>query len=147
MTWLAALIILLGIAIVRQRQTWFWIGCLVTGLGFILTLNLMNMDGFIARQNIERFDDTGKLDIPYLLTLSDDAIPTIAPLLDRVDEFELIDQEQLLNGLGSRLYDLDRDQARRHGPAEFHFAKQRAWLALDQYRRMLDWRVRPMYRW
>jgi hypothetical protein len=135
MIWLVALLGVLLVAILRHRREVFWIGCIVTGLGFILTLNLMNMDGFIARRNIARFDDTGKLDVGYLLSLSDDAIPTVASLIDNrnLDSF---DREQLLRGLGARLYELDRDRAAR-GVFGYHIGKTRAWQVLDNRRETL----------
>jgi hypothetical protein len=136
MVWLAVLLGVLLIAILRHRREVFWIGCIATGLGFVLTLNLINMDGFIARHNIERFADTGKLDVGYLLSLSDDAIPTVATLLDN-NELDAVQSEQLRRGLGARLYVLDRDQKERD-PFGYHIGKTRAWRALDSYRPTLE---------
>jgi hypothetical protein len=134
MIWLVALFIVLTVQILGHRQQLFWLGCLAAGLCFVFTLNVMNMDGYIASRNIARFDKTGKLDVTYLLSLSDDAIPAIAQLLDRpglADEHELI-----LVRLGQRLYELDRDRAARDWPG-YHFGKARAWRALDEYRAVL----------
>lgn len=44
-------------------------------------MNLLNPDAFIARQNIERFTATGKLDVYYLSHLSDDAVPYTTKML------------------------------------------------------------------
>jgi hypothetical protein len=136
MIWLAILLSALLIAILRHRREVFWIGCIVTGLGFILTLNLMNMDGFIANHNIARFEDAGKLDVGYLLSLSDDAIPTVVTLIDNRD-LEVSEREQLLRGLGARLAELDHDRKTR-GVFGYHIGEARAWQALDTYREILQ---------
>jgi hypothetical protein len=124
------------VAIVRHRRAVFWTGCIVTGLGFVLTLNLMNMDGFIASHNIARFEDTGKLDVGYLLSLSDDAIPTVATLIDNPD-LAGFEHERLLRGLAVRLVDLDRDREAR-GLFGYHIGKARARQALDRRRETLQ---------
>jgi hypothetical protein len=136
MIWLAVLLGVLLAAIVRHRRVLFWTGCIVTGLGFVLTLNLMNMDGFIAGHNIARFEDSGKLDVGYLLSLSDDAIPTVATLIDdrALTDYE---REWLIRGLGARLADLDRDREAR-GLFGYHVGKARAWQALDRHRETLQ---------
>lgn len=41
---------------------------------YVLALNFINPDPLIARQNIDRFERTGKLDALYIARLSDDAI-------------------------------------------------------------------------
>jgi hypothetical protein len=101
------------------------------------------MDGFIASRNIDRFHQTGKLDVWYLLTLSDDAIPSVARLIDdnRLDETQ---RGQLLRGLGERLYRLDQDREQRN-TLGYHVAKARAWHALDRQRAWLKPYLSPTY--
>lgn len=53
---------------------------------FVVILNFLNPDAFIAQKNIERFEFSGKLDISYLSQLSDDAIPVIIRLLNVSNE-------------------------------------------------------------
>ena len=53
---------------------------------FIIVMNFLNPDAFIARRNIERYKSTGKIDIYYLVHLSDDAIPVIIGALNILDE-------------------------------------------------------------
>ena len=60
-------------------------------------MNFLNPDLFIARQNIDRFNSTEKLDVYYLGNLSDDAIPEVVKLFDTLDG----DMEM---SLGSELY-------------------------------------------
>ena len=139
MIWLALLLGALLVAILWHRRVWFWAGCVIAGLGFVLTLNVMNMDGFIAAHNITRFAESGKLDVSYLLTLSDDALPTIASLVDNPD-LDVAEREHLLRGLAMRLVALDRDQETR-GLFGYHLGRRRAWKALNAYR----YALRPYY--
>jgi len=53
---------------------------------FLVVMNFLNPDAFIARRNIEQFDATGKLDIYYLSHLSDDAIPDTIKVLNLSNE-------------------------------------------------------------
>jgi hypothetical protein len=46
----------------------------------LLAFSLLNPDGLIAERNVERWRDTGRLDLGYLRTLSADAAPGLASL-------------------------------------------------------------------
>lgn len=144
MIWLAALLCMLLVAILWHKHEVFWIGCIAAGMGFILSLNLINMDGYIASHNIARFEDSGKLDVYYLLSLSDDAVPTLVSLLDNPELGEA-DRDRLLRGLGARLYTLDRDREER-SILGYHFGKNRAWNALDDHREDLQPYIYSRYR-
>jgi hypothetical protein len=136
MIWLGLLFAALLAGIFLHRRQTFWLGCIVTALGFALTLNVMNMDRFIASRNIARFEHGSELDVAYLLSLSDDATPAIAPLLDN-STLTASQRELLLTGLGERLYLLDQDRAER-GKLGYHVGKARAWQALNPYRTVLE---------
>ncbi len=57
-------------------------GIIVIGI-FYLILNFVNIDGYIVKKNIDRYYDTGKIDIFYLCRdLSDDALPQLERLID-----------------------------------------------------------------
>lgn len=133
MAWLAVLlIILLADVLLKRNLKVFFIGGLLCVFGYAATINALNMDRFIASHNVERFAETGKIDIPYLLRLSDDAIPAIVPLI-REQELDEQDRLTLLSGLADRLYVLDRDHAKRKG-VDYHWSKAQAWQALNEYR-------------
>lgn len=55
---------------------------IIASLLMYILLNYANVDSFIAKKNIERFNETGKIDIYYLTHLSYDAIPQVQKLLD-----------------------------------------------------------------
>lgn len=62
----------------------FTIGMILAASGFLVTLNLLNPDAFIVRQNLARYVQTGDLDAAYLTTLSADAVPELLAALTQV---------------------------------------------------------------
>lgn len=76
------LALLLVLAAVRVRLPRFplikWY--IVMGLGAYVLMNYVGMEAAIARLNLERYEQSGKLDGNYLLSLSSDAIPRLSKL-------------------------------------------------------------------
>lgn len=68
-------ILFLGILILEITRRWnyFTLASLLAVLGFILNLNVINVDGFITQRNLNRAAAGSPLDIDYLKTLSMDA--------------------------------------------------------------------------
>lgn len=56
-----------------RKADWFALGVFLAAVGFMVTLNLLNPDAFVAQRNLERYVETGKLDAVYLTSLSEDA--------------------------------------------------------------------------
>ena len=52
-------------------------------IGLVLLGNGIDAEAFVARHNLARADDGAEVDLAYLATLSDDAVPTLAAALDR----------------------------------------------------------------
>ena len=78
--WLAAVFLAVMLAGARWSAGWLprtVVGITVAGL---LMVNILNPEGFVVTQNIERYERTGKIDIFYLGTLSPDAAPALANL-------------------------------------------------------------------
>jgi len=73
--WLALLLAATIVLELVQRRGTFALAMLLACFGFSLSLGLLNVDGFIARQNLQRTRQGYQLDFPYLTTLSDDAVP------------------------------------------------------------------------
>lgn len=80
--WLGLLIVLMIAAIVGLAGRWVPRAALLSGAVFFLAFGLMNPDGWVANRNIERFQQTGKLDTFYLAGLGVDATPAIIKGLD-----------------------------------------------------------------
>lgn len=80
MLWLGALLLYVVILELTKRQRGFALAALTAIMGFSASLNLLNVDAFIAKQNVARLKDGKLLDIPYLASLSNDLVPTLSDL-------------------------------------------------------------------
>jgi hypothetical protein len=80
MHWLGVLFIVFLLALFRVRKNVFSLGSLLVIIGYLGTLNLMNVDLYIADRNIARYRAGQELDIAFLNILSVDAAPAIIPL-------------------------------------------------------------------
>lgn len=75
--WLGVLLISVIILELIQKPTFFTNATLMACVGFVFTLNLINVDSFIVQQNLKRADRGLDLDTQYLVSLSSDAIPQL----------------------------------------------------------------------
>ena len=81
--WLAVIFLFLLYKIFRnEHENSFTFRVFISIVGFLLFMNILNPDAFIAQRNIELFVPQNKLDFVHLSQLSDDAVPVIAKLLD-----------------------------------------------------------------
>ncbi len=143
MLWLA---LLLGWFLVTLwfKPGRFAIGLLVACIGFVGTLDVMNVDGFIASQNIRRYEELGadafrydtstgadyeRIDASYLTTLSDDAIPALVAGVNRLQGKPKWDLEDYLN---ARREELKADDSGRTWPS-YHMAHWRAYGQLERW--------------
>lgn len=75
---LAVIFVLLLIKILKnQNENRFAFPAFMTTIAFLASMNLLNPDAFIARQNLDRFYQTGKLDSHHMAGLSEDALPEV----------------------------------------------------------------------
>jgi len=143
MIWLA---LLLGWFLVTLwlRPGRFAIGVVIACLGFVATLNVMDVDAFIVRRNVERYGQLGstafalrdvydpydsRIDPTYLTGLSEDAIPA---LVQNVDRLAGEPKREVANYLRGKLLDMESDATQRQWPA-FHLAHHRAYDALARW--------------
>lgn len=75
--WMGLLLVLVLVAGIRLDGRWIPRVALLTGASLVLVLGLANPEGWVAEQNIERYEQTGKLDLGYLSGLGPDATPAI----------------------------------------------------------------------
>jgi hypothetical protein len=80
MVWLGILLAVTVILEVMHRPRMFGLALLLVAIGFGASLGFLNVDAFIAYQNIERANLGYELDITYLTQLSDDAVPAMSEL-------------------------------------------------------------------
>ncbi|MFC7708278.1 DUF4153 domain-containing protein [Micromonospora lupini] len=79
---LGLLFVLVGVAVALLRAEWLPRLVIGTAVLALLGLAVVNPDRLIADRNVDRYLDTGRLDITYLSGLSADAVPA----LDRLPE-------------------------------------------------------------
>jgi len=77
MVWVGVLLLVTMALEVVGRQRYFALAAVLSVLGFGLSLNAINVDAWIARQNIARAVGGEELDASYLVSLSHDAVPAM----------------------------------------------------------------------
>ena len=95
MIWLAVVFVWAAATVLRGRRQLFAVGALVSGFAAILAINVVNPDALIARTNLDR----ARLDLPYVMNLSDDATPELVKALPTLEPAQ---REQLAAELASR---------------------------------------------
>jgi hypothetical protein len=143
MVWVGVLLFVFLATTLLNRPRLFVFGALLSALGFLATLNGMNVDAFIAQQNIARQRASGKLDAMYLATLSDDAIAEVLPLLDSPDAET---RATIGSALHYRLNELDA-LAKDGGWPGWHWSRANAHALLSARRASLERYPPEQYYW
>ncbi len=95
---LGAIFVLLALKLWQERKdSFFAFSALLCVIVFLFVFNLLNPDVFIARKNIERFNQSGKIDVHYLGNLSADAVPEILNAYDRFNDQDKVELKKLLD--------------------------------------------------
>lgn len=87
MIWLGLLLVTIVVLEIRRRERAIAPAILFAALGFVISLNILNVDAFIVHQNVRREINgvagqgdaavPADLDAQYFLELSDDAVPAL----------------------------------------------------------------------
>jgi len=94
--WLGIIFFLLLYKIVAdKKENIYAFTAFVGSLLFLVFLNGFNPDAFIAQKNIENLQTTGKLDVTYLSSLSDDAVPELVKALDSKNQILCTDEYEV----------------------------------------------------
>lgn len=82
MGWLGVLFAVFAAGLFITRKNLFSLGLLLSIIGYLATLNVMNVDYYIAERNVARYwqNPDQELDVAFLDILSVDAAPVIARL-------------------------------------------------------------------
>jgi hypothetical protein len=81
--WIGILFLAILVLEIFQKWRFFTLATAAAVAGFVLTMNAVNIDGFITQKNIQRLKvEQAVLDTQYLKTLSNDAIPVLIQLAD-----------------------------------------------------------------
>jgi hypothetical protein len=78
--WLGILLAAVVLLELFKRQRHFAFSALMVAVGFVISLNALNVDAFIARQNVSRARAGEILDVAYLASLSEDVVPTLGKI-------------------------------------------------------------------
>lgn len=128
--WLGLLFVPYLVALLAGRMRWFAPGAVLAVIGFAATLNGLNVDHFIAQQNIARHTNSYDLHTRYLVTLSDDAMPDLVALYKQGDPVITAD---LGPGLACRTQQMNEDYAEAGWQSYqlSHYAARAALAGLD----------------
>lgn len=134
--WLGILLVFGLLHIFRVRANIFALGIILVAIGYLGTLNLMNIDRYIAQQNINRYVEADEeLDMCYLRDLSVDALAPMMALYDSIDD------ETMRNDLTLWLSKHKRLENQRYSTTtifEFNLAHQTAWEALQDLELLIE---------
>ena len=127
--WIGILFLaILGLEI-AQKHRYFTLASVAAVAGFLLTMNFVNVDALITRQNIQRLEvEKAALDTHYLLTLSDDAIPVLISELDDPYLSDL-EKEEIAAVLACRAFIMKKTERKWQG---FTLPEYRARKALEE---------------
>jgi hypothetical protein len=132
--WLGAAFVFFLLALFRVHKNIFSLGLLLVVIGYLGTLNLMDVEGYIAQRNIARYHEGRELDIPFLRTLSVDALPAMIDLYREGKSTTEIN-DGIGQWLAKQLYELDQSRADLDSTIfSTNFSRQRAWSLLDAMR-------------
>ena len=146
MIWLGLLLVAVVVLEVLRRERAVGLVMILAALGFIVSLNVLNVDAFIVRQNIQReirstTDKTfargrADLDAQYFVDLSDDAIPPLVNAFHSKSVPASV-KEKVGAALACKLY--ERNQDERTTPWQgFHFSRWNADTAFKQVSKELS---------
>jgi hypothetical protein len=86
--WLGGLFVAFILHLFRVRKNIFAFGMLIVAIGYTGHLNLLNVDQYIAQENVQRWRNGELLDVCYLNSLSLDALPVVLEVREEVRETE-----------------------------------------------------------
>ena len=105
--WIGVLFLAILILEIFQGWRYFTLASLAAVAGFVLTMSVINVDGLITRQNIQRLKtEDAYLDTHYLKTLSNDAIPDLIQLAES-PAFTEQESQEIAAILACRAFELE----------------------------------------
>ncbi len=126
MLWLALLLIVVAALEFMKKERAIGLAMILTAMGFVASLSLLNVDAFIVNRNIQREingyaeiadegslrDGQAELDTQYFLDLSDDAIPALAAGFQNTTLPDHT-REKIGAALACRLHDREQNESVR----------------------------------
>ena len=137
MLWLGILLVAVLIFEIRERPRLITNLVLAVMIGFTATLNCMNVDTFIARQNVKRAVQGEGLDIAYLASLTDDAVPGLVRVYSSTETPSAI-RDEVGAALVCHTALKGTDNSQTKPWQSFHLSTWRADQALEKVRANLS---------
>ncbi len=111
--------VLLAVAVYRIWRESFSLGkvYIAVSIAAYLVMNYINIDAMIANKNIDRYEQSGQIDLPYMAMLSADAMPALERLRERHPK---------LAGLDDILRQMRADAKQDHRWQSWNWSKWRA---------------------
>lgn len=135
MVWVAVLLTILIVLDLMERQRSFALIALLTAFGFAISLVMLNVDVFIVKQNLARYEHGQSLDVGYLASLSTDAVPELAIRYEYSGN-----SEQTKDLLGAVLACMQNKQINNQSDSSwqaFNYSKHQAESVIQQVSAML----------
>jgi hypothetical protein len=126
MIWLALVLGLFLLALLRAKPRLFVLGGFVSALAYLALLNLANPDALIVQENVARYHASGKLDSYYLSGLSADATPALVAAFGTLDG----EARATLQGALGRQHARFAEAAEEQGWPSWHLGRARAAAAI-----------------
>jgi len=146
MIWLALLLITVVILEARRRERSVGLAMVLALLGFVISLNALNVDAFIVKQNIQReirsttdqkfVQGRADLDAQYFVDLSEDAIPALVSAF-RSESVPVSVREKVGAALACKQYERKQDP-RTYPWQSFHFSRLNADRGLGTVNKELE---------
>ncbi len=131
MIWLGILLVAVLIFEITEHQRGFANLALIVLIGFTVTLNILNVDAFITRQNINRAIQGEDLDVAYLAALSEDAVPAMVKAYSS-DTIPLATKDEIGAALVCHAALDDTESSQTKPWQSFHLSTWRAESALEE---------------
>jgi len=139
--------LLVGVVVLEmlRRERAIGLAMVLASLGFVISLNILNVDAFIVKQNIQREirgaagePSQGRVDLDaqYFLDLSDDAVPSLVSAF-RSKSLTAPVRAKVGASLACIRYTRGLDE-RKIPWQSFHFSRFHAGRALAEVKRELD---------
>jgi hypothetical protein len=132
MVWLGILLAVVVALELLKRQRTFALAALFAAFGFVLTLNLINVDNLIVHQNTKRALNSETFDIQYFKSLSSDAVPALIEAQQNSHLGEA-DRNELAAILACQITEMADERAKQSWMS-YHWSDQRAWDLLTDNR-------------
>jgi len=141
MVWLGVLLVAIMVLEILGKLNYLPLALITVGVGFGASLAMLNVDGFIVRQNVARAARGHELDTIYLTSLSDDAVPSLFAVLS-ADDLPQAVQDQVRSVLACRKA-IQGDKPRPGFWGSFHLSHWQADRLYASYQnRLADYRAR-----